>query len=444
MKSLGFLPYPLTREQFATAIQRGLGRAFVHVKQFGIENVKDIVLNACVHNLTWDPQCEGERAKWLLGLFADTKYSQDFSNRIISALETETVDNDSVVDQLFGIAKEMALAGNEQAKAAIGKRALEIARMASEGVALGADEWIEVAGIDGFLGLIRIYGKSLIDDKDAWVPEYEIPLEYQSTVFERAKNEPEIQVYLDYVAANAIQPDEKKSREQFKQERREGFRKKYPLELILEWARDKKEEYPYYYRTFGKYATEQELISVYSVLLTEEDNDVRVRLLWVFRAARLPRVDEFLLNWAVQGGMLQEPAIWALSQVKDIRIHDLAINMVNSNRLSDGLELLISNLEVDDVQPIMNKLREIKPSDQDAHRIVWLIIDIAKNFQDAALTQSLIWSYSATPCSNCRWKVVKQLEVLNKFDDDILEESLYDADEEIRDIAKKTTEALRG
>jgi hypothetical protein len=434
MSPSNFLLNPLTREEFSSAIQRGLGRALIHVKKFGIEEVKDIVLNACLHNLTWDPVCEGERAKWLFDLFADTKYCQDFSDEIVRVLATET--DESNLDQLFDIAREMALAGNEQAKAAIGKRALEIARIAAEGDALGAEEWMEVAGIDGFLDLVRIYGKSLIENRDAWVPEYDVP-EYQSTVFERAKKEPEIKSYLDYVAANAKEPTPRKSREERFIKYREDSREQYPLERILRDANNKKGDYPSFYVTFGKYATKEELDTVYSKLLAEQDNDIRIRLLWVFCRAQLPGIDDCLFFWAFGEQKIRSATVSALAQVKSPRIHDLAVHKLNNDQLVEALELFINNYDEKDASSIEKRVLEVKPPIEQADTIVFNIIHITENNPDKALESVLKWSYSATPCSNCREKVVKLLKEMDILSEEIVEECKYDAYESIRAIAKQ-------
>ena len=57
---------PLTLEKFQDALRKGLGRALMHVKTYGTENVRDEILQACLHNFIYDPQCEKSRANWLI------------------------------------------------------------------------------------------------------------------------------------------------------------------------------------------------------------------------------------------------------------------------------------------------------------------------------------------------------------------------------------------
>jgi hypothetical protein len=44
----------LSRDEFLDAISKELGRAFIYVKNHGLDLVKDLVLNACSNNLSYD------------------------------------------------------------------------------------------------------------------------------------------------------------------------------------------------------------------------------------------------------------------------------------------------------------------------------------------------------------------------------------------------------
>lgn len=61
---------PLSRVEFASALRKGLGRAWLQVASFGLDNVVDLVLDACLRDQSYDPQCESSRAGWLFGMFS--------------------------------------------------------------------------------------------------------------------------------------------------------------------------------------------------------------------------------------------------------------------------------------------------------------------------------------------------------------------------------------
>jgi hypothetical protein len=64
----------LSRDEFGDALAKGLGRALSHVKTYGLDRVKDLVLYACLHDVSYDAQIEGSRAKWLFAMFVASPY----------------------------------------------------------------------------------------------------------------------------------------------------------------------------------------------------------------------------------------------------------------------------------------------------------------------------------------------------------------------------------
>ena len=106
---------PMTKPAFTSALHSGRGSALQHVQQFGLSGVSDIVLDACVHNHTYDPQCESRRASWLLSMFERTEEYPAFSRAIIDALEQDTKSWD--LQQLCDLAALMAKRGDGQAGA---------------------------------------------------------------------------------------------------------------------------------------------------------------------------------------------------------------------------------------------------------------------------------------------------------------------------------------
>ena len=56
---------PLSPDQFRDALRKGLGRALLHVREFGCNGLENAILEACEHSLDLDPQSEGTRGEWL-------------------------------------------------------------------------------------------------------------------------------------------------------------------------------------------------------------------------------------------------------------------------------------------------------------------------------------------------------------------------------------------
>jgi hypothetical protein len=73
--------YKLTREQFADAVSKGLGRAMMYVKRYGIDDIADILLDACVRNKIYDAECENRRTEWIYAIF-NSIHCNNFQNQV--------------------------------------------------------------------------------------------------------------------------------------------------------------------------------------------------------------------------------------------------------------------------------------------------------------------------------------------------------------------------
>ena len=80
----------LDRDEFTSALRKGQGRAMLQVLHFGLDEVADLVLQACIHNQVYDQDVEGGRADWLFSMFKDTDYFSDFRITILNSLKIET------------------------------------------------------------------------------------------------------------------------------------------------------------------------------------------------------------------------------------------------------------------------------------------------------------------------------------------------------------------
>lgn len=436
----------LEREEFADALTKGLGRAFLHVSRHGLSNVADLVLSACVQNQSYDAQCESSRASWLYQLFGQSPQYAEFRDVILGRLEAETTTWNLL--QLCGLAKEMAAHGDSLARQKLRVRVLEIASSAASDDWLGADLWIELEGAGGLLELARLYGKRRLSDPDDIVPDHFLSGsragELTDALRRQAEQEPEIKAYWDFLTARGVfnPPSVKVDKEADKQRRHEQARQRFTLEKILQSARSKRGQYPGSYTHFGRHATPEELQEIYAQLLHEPDDDVRVRLLWVFRRTPLPQLDEVLFRYADgSNDALKAASIAALAQTGDERVHALARAKVQAGRLvgadSEALDLFLKNYAQEDARLVTEALAGLQPNPEDAHSLGFSIIYLVEQYKDAELTNALRWAYEQTPCTNCRHRVLKQLRELNQLDNQLLYECQFDAEEDIRLFAQQ-------
>lgn len=130
---------PLDRLEFAAALSKGQGRAMLHVIHYGFNDIKNLVLEACIHNQVYDQQLESSRAEWLFEIIKDSQHFQDFRNAVLKAIETE-VDFWNKF-QLCRLLKEIAVNDDEEARRTLREFVCRnAANPESEGDWLGVEE----------------------------------------------------------------------------------------------------------------------------------------------------------------------------------------------------------------------------------------------------------------------------------------------------------------
>jgi len=442
----------LTRETFKIALAKGLGRAMIHVKQNGLDNVADLVLTACLHNQTYAPQFEGSRADWLFAMFKDSSYYPRFQTAILKRLHGKTALWDRY--ECCNLAKEMALHGDDEARQSLRQYVInQITRLPHDEFYSGSNEWFEVAGNEGAIELARIYGQQLLDN-----PDYECEVLYlyldkenlKDILAEHAHHDPLVKRYWDYLDENGAlapsTPVDEATQELQRQKRLQISRKLRTLDNILSDARAGVSEYPRHYMFFGRIATSEELEKIYTNLLTETNDKARIRLLWVFKRAILPRLDKQLFEWANSSNQaLRNALINALAQLSDPQVHDLARQKMRQHELLDGdsnaIDLFIHNYD-NDAGLIMQALTSVEPNDKEAYDLGFSIIKVAEQYDDLALANPLRWLYENSPCTLCREDAIFQLIKRQRFDQTLVNECLFDARATIRAFAKKKADLI--
>ncbi len=158
---------PLTEQQFRDALAKGLGRAKMHIDQFGDDGLAGAILDACLTCGVHDPQSEGTRGAWLHDIIELTGQADRYRGPILDAFlaaTPEMVTKYSVM-QLATLVCNFAEAGNADARQAIFDR---FASRHAEWGAIGADE---IAYLDGLEGLAFV--AAAIGGED-WCLEYAI------------------------------------------------------------------------------------------------------------------------------------------------------------------------------------------------------------------------------------------------------------------------------
>lgn len=84
-----------------------------------------------------------------------------------------------------------------------------------------------------------------------------------------------------------------------------------------------------FYSFFGSCASDEEIEHLFSRLLAETRREQLIRYLWIFRRRTLPKLDRRLFDLAeTDDEDLQDAAIAAIANTRDMSVHDLAIQLL--------------------------------------------------------------------------------------------------------------------
>ncbi|MEN6385206.1 MAG: HEAT repeat domain-containing protein [Phycisphaerales bacterium] len=437
----------LNKEQFKDALAKGLGRAMSHILQYGLDEMADIVLEACIHNTDYDAQCEDGKAKWLYEMFKNSSHYNNFRNAILSSFKASKEWNDIV--QLCDLTSEMAFDGDGLARTVF-KEFINSKITECKYDFIGDVNYIKLEGEEGVLEIARIYGQRLINNPEDDVPGILIETEEERRRFnallkEHSYSDDRIKVFFEHIDEDCGWGMDvtEQQREIERENKKNEFLSMYTPEKIIEIAEEDSKESSWLYRRFGFYADENDLEIIFARLLEEKNDNVRKRLLKVFSRTALPRVDETIFEWIKSNDKEFRCAIiLALSNCKDARVHNFAYERIKSGKITGWPEnltfdLLIRNYQHGDSKIIMYALVNSKPDKVDIHSYVGSISDIADMNKTKELKDLLLWAYENTPCTNCREDIVVRLDAIGMLSSEILEECRFDSLERIRNFTNK-------
>jgi hypothetical protein len=193
---------------------------------------------------------------------------------------------------------------------------------------------------------------------------------------------------------------------------------------------------PRFRHSFAKKASEAELIELASIVLSEADETVKALLLLMFHRRPFPLDIAPLMEYAQsENEFLSGNAIDRLKYIKDIRIHDFAMRLLDEKGLdSFALGLLEMNYRKADDDIIY---RLIKIASNIPQHVQSDIVDIYTHHRSADALPILSHVYSKGICTHCRCGILRAMNHCKVLSDEILDECLYDSYEDTRKLAKR-------
>jgi hypothetical protein len=248
----------LTQQEFWDALEKGKGRVFLHLQENGPAGFQEEILQACLHNLVYDAQCEDSRANWLMSIIDMTGDEAFFRKRILDALPNSMDFRD--IDQLMDLATCFYRRGCSEARQAIYEK---FDKQDFNESWLGGEQILSMDGVEGMLHVAEVIGRRMVVDPKFWEDGLfsqacsRLGKEVMMTAFENeAKKSPNVKAYLE--AATVKKPGTIPN-----------SRANQSLEKILADIEAASGEYPGHYTFFGKRANAKDLDVLFGRFLLE-------------------------------------------------------------------------------------------------------------------------------------------------------------------------------
>ncbi len=432
---------PLEPAAFDTMLRQGRGRALMHVLEYGLDGVEELVLQACLANQTYDSQCEPDRSPWLYRMFKGTPHYPRFSDAILTALPQASDDD---IAQLRKLAALMGIDGDAAAASTLRDYVLAQDFAGASGP-FGCQALVMLDGIAAIAELGRRFGRCQLADPQAFVEQpddlmdgFENDPAALASLDQLAVHDPALAIYLA-LYRREVDDRWRGTELERRQKHRDRVRKQYPIDAVLA-AAAAQGMYRSAYRSFGMYASDDELATVLQHLLAATTPEHCLRLLWVFANTALPRLEPRLLELAEHTDLqVRQAAQEALSHTRDPALARLARKHLADTAFSVSdsalLGLFNKNLAHGDDELILARLDKLTCSDFDMHQFTCRLVDIGEEAEPAAVVSLAEWAYQRTPCSVCRRHAVERLQAIAMLSPAIAEECGFDANPSLHTLA---------
>ncbi len=421
-------------QEFEELLAKGLGRVVLYLRDHDSRPYHDSILHACLHNLAYDPQVEGDRATFMYDVVRCTKDQEFFRQRILQGLLEAHHDWD--VRQLFHFTRLYAEQGDTEARDAMYEK---FTRDSAEEHIEGGDEIVRLDGISGLLFVANCIGDKLLSDSECFGDDYPIYVAKETcgevatmaALEEAAKGNKRVRAYMDNATAlvegsqRAFQQHQPLANMSYEEILRDVARRPtlVPRGRLSRW---------------GQKADPMEIEKAADSLLQTDREEMLTAHLHIFQSRALPRGHDRLLKLAGEDNLeVSKAALRALRNVKHESVRMLAFELFGQGKANDEVAgLLINNYEDGDHLLVESAISRTEDK-HELHSLGFTILDIFQKNSTSNCRQSLVMLYEKGPCSSCREPCVEMLVSRSLIPDWMLGECEYDSNLDIREKVKQ-------
>lgn len=427
----------MTKKEFKAAMLRGLGRCVKAVQQEP-EKYRDIVLWACTRNIAYDAQSEGTRAWYVYTMANAYPDKETFINAAVDALRKYRPDVGWDLLHLSELLMYFAQDGYLSARRAVEDKYQEIlaimfarsrrphrifcelSDLEQLGLVLAVDSksFLRIAGDFG-----RLYRekKYMYDGDFAWFFSSKGG-QYRKTMEAAAQRDENIACFMQR------EQEDIDAQEQLRQQRKEKPEENLTGFRLSRWLAKEAD-----LETVERYAC---------VYREQREPDARAKALEAFTWCPYPGDPKPILEDTRSGDEKLRRTAWqALENLRHTAVRDFAHNnAAKGDRTFENFALLVTNYIPEDAILLESLLRELI-SQKDWDDVHAAGRDVYRAFRkDSGIPHPkhlLPILYEYNPCSFCRESALVYMSKHRMLTQEILEECLYDSNDDIRRMAEK-------
>ena len=448
----------MTKGEFKRAMQCGLGRCRIELETAKhIGKYRDVVLWGCLHDLSYDAQCEGTRAKYIYSLVSCFEDDDYFEPPVIKAFLKIRPSYEWIFEHFCELLCCFAESGRGDSYRALKLKYEELykrlmnERRPKKGSNHARDNLnylcvrlMSLGDIETFLKIAEDIGKLFVE-KSEWYSGFDF--EYFYTYALEKFGERKLVKRLEHEMKFSA------SIERFYVEMKKEVVKRIPMvripssltaDVLIESARTN-EEMPIGLRWRNTMNPDrEEMIKLAQIALEEPDVRSKIAMLQVFFSHSIPfplNPEPLIVYSKSEDKRLRDTALQVLGSVRNEMVREFALELLRADKdIEYAVYMLISNYEDGDGELLLSALKKL-PVGYDKGNWHMIFSEIIKMFDLDVCPNPpyaiLNYIYEQTLCSGCRYKAVRIMGRRRLLTDGLLTECLYDSNEDIRNYAKR-------
>jgi len=418
---------PDSRQQ-DDALRKGLGRAVLWAQRGRLTD-EAVLLESCLHDRRYERLFDGRRGAWLWQIVEAAGVKEKLREPLLESLRKGMREEDG--EQLCQLALHYTHDGDPRFAHAI--RDLVARGQFYQNSSLGEEELIRLDGIAGLLFAARVRGNA-IEPTGEWHCDHFIWLAGQLLGEKRVRRKLAQAAESDSAVKRFYEAWQESGRLQAAAQsgpsRTERLKATTVAEVIN--AAETGAKKVSFFRSWGFYASDEDLRAIQSWVFSCQDSAAAVLLLHVLSRRALPEFDERLLNLlhhtdrGVRTQAVDPIALYSHPSIRNFIEH------ANGGYLDDShIELFVRNFCSGDEDVIAGLFLSAGDNER-LHGAVLATLNVLDENPQADCSWLAYRLYESSPCGHCRGSAARMLLRRQLAPDWLGEECRYDSEPDTR------------